>query len=89
MKKIILSLSVIAFSFTSCGPDSILVESGKIHSCKIRELSEKLKADPDNAELKEEILETGRYLESVIETAEEGDRAALQEAIVEASKDCK
>lgn len=88
MKKIIFSFAAFALLLISCGPDSELVASGKSHSCKIRELSKQLEADPGNPEIMEEIARYSRYLKIVIESAGEGGQAELEEAIIEASKNC-
>jgi len=88
MKKPLFAAFVLAIFMTSCGPDSILVESGKTHSCKLKELQEKMDADPSNVELQNEFKETTQLLNAVIETADEGDQEALKNAIIEASKDC-
>jgi hypothetical protein len=64
-----------------CGPDQELVASGKAHKCKLQELSKKLKDDPTNTKVAEEIATTSRYLTTVIETADEGKRADLSAAI--------
>ncbi len=74
---------------TNCGPDSILVESGVIHSCKIKELDEKIKKDPENKELQEEYIQTVKNLKNVIETEkeenqeeEEGLRKVLKTGLI-------
>ena len=90
MKKSVLVLSavVIGLAFTSCGPDSELVASGKVHSCKLKELAEKMKTDPDNAELQEEFIQTGKFLQTVVESAGEGNEEAMREAINAAAENC-
>jgi len=74
-------VAVCALLVVGCGPDSDLVASGKNHKCKLEALSKKLKADPTDAKVQAELKTTSEYLQAVIETADEGKRAALQGAI--------
>ena len=79
-------LSILLFS---CGPDSELVASGVHHSCALKEITAKVKSDPTNPELLEQLKEKANLLQAVIETADEGSREALRKAIQDGSKDCK
>ncbi|GEM_PF-1952855 len=91
MRKLLSVLAIVGlFISTGCGPDSELVASGKNHKCKAAELTKKLEADPNNAALKKELLETAEFLKSVIDSAPQGDRAKLAEAIDKAfAEGCK
>ncbi len=68
----------------ACGPDPILVESGKTHSCNQMKASKALAAKPGDADLAKQVKEHADRLRLVIETADEGKRAALQAAIAKA-----
>jgi hypothetical protein len=90
MKKIITSLTLFTFiTLTSCGPDSLLVQDGIVHSCNLKKIEEKMKIDPNNAELNEEYIRTVQFLNDVIDSEEESKRDDLKKAINEGSKDCK
>jgi len=89
MKKIVFcSLAALTLSAVSCGLDPDLIASGKENSCKVKEITKQLEADPGNPELQTELERYSSYLEINIENAGEGNKAAMQEAIKEASKDC-
>lgn len=81
-------VALCAFMF-SCGPDQDLVNSGVIHSCKIKELEKQLEEDPTNEELQSELKSTEGFLESVINSAKEGGRAELEEAIEQGAENCE
>jgi len=83
-------LAFCALLAVGCGPDSELVANGKIHKCKLVELAKKLEAEPANTQVQKEIKETNEFLQAVISTADEGKRAALEEAINKAvAEGCK
>ncbi len=91
MKKILVPVvtAALACSLSACGPDKELVKSGKDHTCALEELAKKLKADPGNQKLHEEIRERSVDLKVVIGSAGEGKQAALKEAIAnEVAKGC-
>ena len=84
MKFICTMIAICALLVVGCGPDPDLVASGKIHSCKLAEATVQLQADPTNAALQKEVNDRASFLQTVVETADEGSRAALQEAITAA-----
>ncbi|TNE53281.1 MAG: hypothetical protein EP338_12155 [Bacteroidetes bacterium] len=88
MKKSYITIIALSALLFSCGPDPELVASGVSHTCAIKDLQKKLEEDPTNEELQRDLKNRAEYLESVINTADEGDRAALEDAIKEASKNC-
>ena len=83
MKSLLLFVAAL-LTLAACGPDSILVESGKRHGCNIAALEAQIAANPTDESLQAELLDTNGMLVAVIDTADEGDRADLQAAIQEA-----
>ena len=83
---ILLLAAVLAFAGACGGVDSELVASGKVHSCAIQELERNLAADPENAELQNELEDRRALLETVISTGE--SPADLASAIAEAAQNC-
>jgi len=71
----------VCLTLSACGPDSGLVANGKIHSCDMIALQALLQANPTDTDLQEQLLRKREFLNAVIETSDEGDRAALEEAI--------
>ena len=72
---------VMAWFAGGCGPDAELVANGVIHQCELKRIEAELANDPANAALLAEQLDRAALFASVIETAPEGQRAALTEAI--------
>lgn len=84
MKIVSLLLAVASLSLVGCGPDSDLVASGKNHACTLAALTVQLEAEPKNEELQAQVQESAAFLQSVVESAGEGDRADLEAAIRDA-----
>ncbi len=90
MKALGAVLAACVLLAVGCGPDSELVASGKIHKCKLADLATKLQAEPGNVKIQAEIKTVSDDLQAVINTADEGKRAELEQAINEAfAKGCK
>jgi hypothetical protein len=82
------ALSIVSL-LAACGPDAELVKSGKIHTCNMQKANEGLKEKPDDADLAAQAKEASELLDTVIETAPEGQREALKAAIAQAvAKGC-
>jgi hypothetical protein len=77
----ILVISIALLLLGACGPDSELVASGKAHSCQIRAAQARLQANPQDVAAQNELRERAALLRTVIDTADPGDRAALEAAI--------
>jgi len=88
MKKLVVFFSISLF-FTACGPDSQLVADGTSHACKLKELNQKLAADPDNKEIKDDIIQYTSFLNDIVDHESEGNKEALKEAIKKGAENCK
>ena len=72
---------VVLLSLSACGPDAELVASGKAHVCALQELQARAQANPGDPGLAGQMAQRADFLEAVINSAPEGSRSALQEAI--------
>lgn len=76
-------------SLAACGPDAELVASGKAHSCRLQKATRQLVKTPTNDALITEVRESTVFLQSVIDSAGDGNRAELGKAIAGAvAKGC-
>jgi len=76
-------------TLAACGPDPDLVASGKAHSCRVQKATKQLAERPDDDALAAEVREATELLQTVIDTADQGDRAELGKAIAaEVAKGC-
>ena len=78
--KIIVALFALLM-LAACGPDRELVASGKAHRCEIQALQARLQANPQDQAAQAQLTERRELLQAVVETADQGDRAALEAAI--------
>ena len=63
------------------GVDEDLVNSGKTHVQNIEKVSKQLADDPDNAELKSKLKEHVLFYNTVLNSAGDGKKAALEKEI--------
>ena len=68
-------------------PDADLVRSGKAHQCTLSKLKAQLADKPQDPKIQEEIKSTTGLYETVIQSAGEGKKEALEKAIAAAVKD--
>jgi predicted lipid-binding transport protein (Tim44 family) len=85
--RVQLGLGLVAFSLLGCGPDADLVASGKAHSCRLQNATRELADKPGDAALAADVKEATELLQTVIDSADEGERAALGKAIAAAVAD--
>lgn len=84
MKTMITALGVLTLLLASCsGIDGDLLQSGINHKCDIAKYRLMVANDPENEELKAQLTDALANLETVIQSAPVGDRAALEAAIEE------
>ena len=76
-----------AIGLVACGPDADLVRSGKAHQCTLSKLKAQLAEKPQDPKIQEEIKSTTGLYETVIQSAGEGKKEALEKAIAAAVKD--
>lgn len=76
-------LTTLGSALAACGPDRELVANGVVHQCELQRLEAAVAADPANAALQAELSDRAALLVAVIESAPDGQRAALSERITE------